>query len=102
MTGAPNLILLARLQLAFTIAFHILFPAFTIGPASYPATLEPLWLRSRRRVYRALYDFWLKPFALSFGMGVVSGIVLSYQIGTSWSGFPAVTGRSAYVRSQAR
>jgi cytochrome d ubiquinol oxidase subunit I len=92
MSEASDMILLARLQFGFTIAFHILFPAFTIGLASYLATLKALWLATGRAVYQDLYDFWLKPFALSFGMGVVSGVVLSYQIGTNWSGFAAATG----------
>ncbi len=92
MTDSPDMLLLARLQFAFTISFHILFPAFTIGLASYLATLEALWLRTGKAVYRELYDFWLKPFALSFGMGVVSGIVMSYQFGTNWSDFSEATG----------
>ena len=92
MTEGVDMLLLARLQFAFTIAFHILFPAFTIGLASYLVVLEVLWLRTRRQVYRGLYDFWLRLFAVSFGMGVVSGIVMSYQFGTNWSGFSAATG----------
>jgi cytochrome d ubiquinol oxidase subunit I len=92
MTEAIDMLLLARLQFAFTIAFHIMFPAFTIGIASYLVMLEVLWLRTRRRVYRELYDFWLRLFAVSFGMGVVSGIVMSYQFGTNWSRFSAATG----------
>ena len=78
-------LVLARLQFAFTVTFHFLFPAFTIGLASYLFVLEALWLWSRQPVYRQLYQFWLKIFALAFGMGVVSGIVLSYQLGTNWS-----------------
>jgi cytochrome d ubiquinol oxidase subunit I len=76
---------LARVQFAFTMSFHILFPAITIGMASYLAVLELCWLRTRRQVYVDLYHFWLKIFAVSFGMGVVSGIVMAYQIGTNWS-----------------
>jgi cytochrome bd ubiquinol oxidase subunit I len=86
------MILLARMQFAFTISFHILFPALTIGLASYLLALEGLWLITRRAIFRELYDFWIKPFALSFGMGVVSGVVMSYQIGTNWSGFAEATG----------
>jgi len=86
------MLLLARLQFAFTVSFHILFPVFTIGSASYLLTLELLWLRSGRGIYRRLYDFWLRLFALSFGMGVVSGVVMSYQFGTNWSEFSAATG----------
>ncbi|MES2032543.1 MAG: cytochrome ubiquinol oxidase subunit I [Pseudomonadota bacterium] len=80
-------ILLARLQFAFTIAFHIIFPSFTIGLASFLAVLEALWLSTRREVFRNLYLFWVKIFALSFGMGVVSGVVMSYELGTNWSAF---------------
>lgn len=79
--------LLARLQFAFTIAFHIIFPSFTIGLASFLAVLEGLWLTTRREVFRNLYLFWVKIFALSFGMGVVSGVVMSYEIGTNWAEF---------------
>jgi cytochrome d ubiquinol oxidase subunit I len=87
-----DMLLLARLQFAFTISFHIIFPAFTIGLASYLAMLEGLWLRTGRQAYRDLYGFWVKIFALSFGMGVVSGIVMSYQFGTNWSLFSEKTG----------
>jgi cytochrome d ubiquinol oxidase subunit I len=79
--------LLARLQFAFTVSFHFLFPSFTIGLASYLAVLEGLWLWTRRDVYLDLYKYWLKIFSLVFGMGVVSGIVMSYQFGTNWSVF---------------
>ncbi len=78
---------LARAQFGFTIAFHIIFPAFSIGLASYLAVLEALWLRTGRQVYLDLFQYWVKIFSLGFGMGVVSGVVLSYQIGTNWSGF---------------
>jgi cytochrome d ubiquinol oxidase subunit I len=80
-------LLLARLQFAFTIAFHIIFPSFTIGLASYLAVLEALWLATRREAFQRLYLFWLKIFALSFGMGVVTGVVMSYEIGANWSVF---------------
>ncbi len=79
--------LLARLQFAFTVSFHFIFPSFTIGLASYLAVLEGLWLWTGRPVYLDLFKYWLKIFALSFGMGVVSGIVMSYQFGTNWSVF---------------
>lgn len=82
-------LLLSRLQFAFTIAFHIIFPSFTIGLASLLAVLEGLWLITRRETFRTLYLFWVKIFALSFGMGVVSGVVMSYELGTNWSGFSA-------------
>lgn len=80
-------VLLARAQFAFTISFHFLFPAFTIGLASFLAVLEGLWLQSGRGVYANLYRYWVKIFAVVFAMGVVSGIVMSYQIGTNWSVF---------------
>src|SRR5688572_7640007 len=84
-------LILSRLQFAFTIAFHIIFPSFTIGLASYLAVLEGLWLSTRKEAFKTLYLFWVKIFAISFGMGVVSGVVLSYQIGTNWSVFAAKT-----------
>ncbi len=82
-------LLLSRLQFAFTIAWHIVFPSFSIGLASYLAVLEALWLRTGRETYRNLYLFWIKVFALSFGMGVVSGVVMSYEFGANWSAFSA-------------
>jgi cytochrome d ubiquinol oxidase subunit I len=84
-------LLLSRIQFGFTIAFHILFPAFTIGLASYLAVLEGLWLATKRELFKTLYLFWVKVFAISFGMGVVSGVVMSYQLGTNWSEFARVT-----------
>ena len=66
---------LARFQFAFTVSFHIIFPAFTIGLASYVAVLNGLWLRTRERTYLKLFDYWKKIFAIAFGMGVVSGVV---------------------------
>jgi cytochrome bd ubiquinol oxidase subunit I len=84
-------LILSRLQFAFTIAFHIIFPSFTIGLASYLAVLEGLWLTTRNDTFKTLYLFWVKIFAISFGMGVVSGVVLSYQIGTNWSVFAEIT-----------
>jgi cytochrome d ubiquinol oxidase subunit I len=83
---------LARFQFAFTVSFHIIFPAFTIGLASYLAVLEGLYLKTSQEKYLQLYKYWLKIFAISFGMGVVSGIVLSYQFGTNWSVFSDKTG----------
>jgi cytochrome d ubiquinol oxidase subunit I len=85
-------LLLSRLQFAFTIGFHIIFPAFTIGLASFLAVLEGLWLFTKRPLFKNLYLFWVKIFALSFGMGVVTGVVMSYQFGTNWSVFSAQTG----------
>ncbi len=78
---------LARLQFAFTVSFHFLFPAFSIGLASFLAVLEGLWLKTGNGVYANLYRYWLKIFAVVFAMGVVSGIVMSYQFGTNWSVF---------------
>ena len=83
---------LARIQFAFTVSFHIIFPAITIGLASYLAVLEGLWLKSNNPVYRSLYQFWSKIFAVNFGMGVVSGLVMAYQFGTNWSGFSQFAG----------
>jgi cytochrome bd ubiquinol oxidase subunit I len=83
---------LARLQFAFTMSFHIIFPAITIGMASYLAVLELCWLRTGRQVYLDLYQFWLKIFSVNFGMGVVSGLVMAYQFGTNWSFFSEFAG----------
>lgn len=78
---------LARIQFAFTVSFHIIFPAFSIGLASFLAVLNAQWLRTRDATYLALFNYWKKIFAVAFGMGVVSGIVMSYQFGTNWSVF---------------
>lgn len=78
---------LARAQFAFTVSFHFIFPAFSIGLASYLAVLEALWLKTGKPVYDNLYRYWIKIFAIVFAMGVVSGIVLSYQFGTNWAVF---------------
>lgn len=80
-------LVLARIQFAFTVSFHFLFPAFSIGLASFLAVLEGLWLKTGKNVYDNLYRYWIKIFAVVFGMGVVSGIVMSYQFGTNWSVF---------------
>ncbi len=80
-------ILLARIQFAFTVSFHFLFPAFTIGLASFLAVLNGLWLWTKDHKYLDLFRYWVKIFALAFAMGVVSGIVMSYQFGTNWSAF---------------
>jgi cytochrome d ubiquinol oxidase subunit I len=78
-------LLLARLQFGFTVSFHFIFPSFSIGLASYLAVLEALWLKTGKSLYLDLYKYWLKIFAVVFAMGVVSGIVMSYQFGTNWS-----------------
>ena len=85
-------VFLARLQFAFTITFHIIFPSFTIGVSAYIATLGVMWLRTGIERYHRLMRFWTKIFAVSFAMGVVSGIVLSYELGTNWSRFSLATG----------
>jgi cytochrome d ubiquinol oxidase subunit I len=83
---------LARAQFGFTIAFHIIFPAFSIGLASYLAVLEGLWLRTRDEVYLDLFKYWVRIFSIGFGMGVVSGLVMSYQFGTNWAVFSRLAG----------
>ncbi|MBV7257396.1 cytochrome ubiquinol oxidase subunit I [Pacificimonas sp. WHA3] len=85
-------ILLARIQFAFTISFHFIFPAFSIGLASYLAVLEGMWLKTKQPVYLDLFKYWVKVFAVTFAMGVVSGITMSYQFGTNWSVFSDRTG----------
>ena len=87
MDAGPTALLLARWQFAFTVSFHIIFPAISIGLASYLAVLEGLWLTTHRTVFRDLFNYWKKIFAVAFGMGVVSGLVMSYQFGTNWSVF---------------
>ena len=83
---------LARVQFAFTVSFHFFFPAFSIGLASYLAVLEGLWLKTGKQLYLDLFKYWLKIFAIAFAMGVVSGIVMSYQFGTNWSVFSDLAG----------
>ena len=85
-------LLLARFQFAFTVSAHIVFPAFSIGLASYLAVLEALWLITKDDAYIKVFDYWKIIFAVVFGMGVVSGIVMSYQFGTNWSVFSDKTG----------
>ncbi len=87
-------VLLARWQFAFTVSFHIIFPSFTIGLSAYIATLEVMWGATGRDLYKNIARFWTRIFAVSFAMGVVSGIVLSYQFGTNWSRFSIVTGNT--------
>ena len=92
MSWHPEAVTLARAQFAFTVSFHFIFPAFSIGLASYLAVLEGLWLKTGSGVYANLYRYWLKVFAVAFGMGVVSGLVMSYQFGTNWSVFSTRAG----------
>jgi cytochrome bd ubiquinol oxidase subunit I len=80
-------LLLSRFQFAFVVSFHAIFPVFTIGLAAYIAVLETLYYRSDNPVWEKLSKFWTKVFALVFGMGVVSGIVMAFQFGTNWSAF---------------
>jgi cytochrome d ubiquinol oxidase subunit I len=87
MSGTVTALNLARAQFAFTVSFHFIFPAFSIGLASFLAVLEALWLKTGKSVYDNLYRYWIKIFAIVFGMGVVSGIVMSYQFGTNWAVF---------------
>jgi cytochrome d ubiquinol oxidase subunit I len=87
MFDGADALLLARLQFAFTVSFHFIFPSVSIGLASYLAVLEGLWLKTGKALYLDLFRYWLKIFAITFAMGVVSGIVLSYQFGTNWAVF---------------
>jgi cytochrome bd ubiquinol oxidase subunit I len=89
---SADALLLARIQFAFTVSFHIIFPAISIGLASFLAVLEGLWLKTGNSVYRDLFVFWSRIFAVGFGMGVVSGVVMSYEFGTNWSGFASAAG----------
>ena len=85
-------VFLSRIQFAFVISFHIIFPAFTMGLAAWLATIEGMRLATGNPLYRRVFDFWLRIFALSFGMGVVSGIVMAFQFGTNWSVLAERTG----------
>jgi cytochrome bd ubiquinol oxidase subunit I len=85
-------LLLSRLQFAFTISFHIIFPSFTIGLAAWLTILEALHLATGRPAYRLVFEFWLKIFGVAFGLGVVSGIVMAFQFGTNWEVLARMTG----------
>jgi cytochrome d ubiquinol oxidase subunit I len=85
-------VLLSRIQFAFTISFHILFPAFSIGLATFLALMEGAWLKTKNPIYLRTCKFWMKIFALTFGMGIVSGIVMEFELGTNWSGFTKMVG----------
>ncbi len=85
-------VFLSRLQFAFVISFHIIFPAFTIGLAAWLATIEGARLVTGNPIYRRVFDFWIKIFALSFGMGVVTGVVMAFQFGTNWGVLAEKTG----------
>ena len=84
--------LLSRIQFAFTISFHILFPAFSIGLAGFLTITEGMYLLTKKELYLIITKFWVKVFALTFGMGVVSGIVIEFQFGTNWAGFSETVG----------
>ena len=88
-------LLLSRLQFAFTISFHIIFPSFTIGLAAWLTILEALHLATGRPTYRVLFEFWLKVFAVAFGIGVVTGVVMAFQFGTNWSVLARMSGVTA-------
>src|ERR1700689_132489 len=85
-------LLLSRVQFAFTVSFHIIFPSFTIGLAAWLTVLEAVHLITRRPVYRRLFDFWLKSFGIAVGMGVVLGLVLAFEFGTNWSELSRLSG----------
>jgi len=88
----PIALLLSRVQFAFTVSFHIIFPSFTIGLAAWLTVLEALHLATGRPAYRAVFEFWLGIFAVAFGLGVVSGIVMAFEFGTNWSVLSRMTG----------
>jgi cytochrome d ubiquinol oxidase subunit I len=85
-------LLLSRLQFAFTVSFHIVFPSFSIGLAAWLTVLDALHLVTGRPAYRVLFEFWLKIFGVAFGLGVVSGIVMAFQFGTNWSELSRMSG----------
>src|SRR6266478_1587794 len=85
-------LLLSRLQFAFTVSFHIIFPSFTIALAAWLTVLESLHLATGRPTYRLLFEFWLKIFGVAFGFGVVSGIVMAFEFGTNWSELSRMSG----------
>src|SRR5438067_78220 len=85
-------LLLSRVQFAFTVSFHIIYPSFTIGLAAWLTVLEALHLATGRPAYRVIFEFWLKIFGLAFGLGVVSGIVMAFEFGTNWSELSKMSG----------
>src|SRR5271155_1629067 len=85
-------LLLSRLQFAFTVSFHIIFPSFTIGLAAWLTVLQALYLATGRPAYRVVFEFWLRIFAVAFGLGVVTGIVMAFQFGTNWSVLARLSG----------
>jgi cytochrome d ubiquinol oxidase subunit I len=87
----PDALILSRLQFVWVIAWHILLPAFTVGLASYIAFVEGLYFSTGRQLYFRISSFWTKIFSISFGMGVVSGIIMPFQFGTNWSQYADAT-----------
>src|SRR5215470_12797917 len=85
-------VFLSRIQFAWVIGWHILMPAFTVGSASFIAVVEGLHLATGREVYARISIFWTKIFAVAFGMGVVTGLVMPFQIGSNWSRYSSVAG----------
>jgi len=85
-------LVLSRLQFAFTVSFHIIFPSFSIGLIAWLTVLEALHLATRRPAYRLVFEFWLKIFGVAFGLGVVSGIVMAFQFGANWSELSRMSG----------
>src|ERR1700693_2322605 len=92
--------ILARIQFAFTVSFHIIFPTMSIGLASFLAVSEALWLKTKKPVYLQIYKFWLRIFAMGFGIGVVTGIVLSFEFGLGFSRFSEMAGPAKDCRSR--
>jgi cytochrome d ubiquinol oxidase subunit I len=84
--------LLARIQFAFTVSFHIIFPTLSIGLAAFLAVTEGLWLKTKDPLYLQIYRFWLGIFAMTFGVGVVTGIVLSFEFGLGFARFGQTAG----------
>src|SRR3989440_1956612 len=87
-----NPLILARFQFAFTVSFHIIFPTISIGLALFLAVVEALWLKTGDAVYRQIYRFWLNIFAMSFAIGVVTGVVLSFEFGLTFAKFAQFAG----------
>ena len=90
-------LLLSRLQFAFTISYHIIFPSFTIGLAAWLTILEGLHMATDRPVYIRVFSFWLKIFGVAFGLGVVSGVVMAFEFGTNWSRLSEATAQQKGV-----
>ncbi len=94
----PIALLLSRIQFAFTVSFHIVIPSFTIGLAAWLTVLEGLRLATGRPAYRVVFEFWLKIFAIAFGLDVVTGIVMAFEFGTNWSELSRMCGHGSPMR----